>query len=66
MATILSFKPSVRSGAAMTIARAAGISAEIVFFPGVRYERWAHEPPMPAAAKPQRRTKRRDKLELDD
>lgn len=50
----------------MAVARAAGISAEIVFFPGVRYERWEDQPPMPAPAKPQKRAKRRDKLELDD
>jgi hypothetical protein len=40
MAQILSFRtPEFRSSDAG--ARRAGISAEVILFPGVRYERWA-------------------------
>ena len=60
MASILSFRPSQRAGAAHT---GSGASAEIVFFPGVRYERWADEAP---DAKAKKRSRRRDKLELQD
>ena len=62
MATILSFKSSQRPSVA-SILRAAGMSAEIVLFPGVRYERWAE---VPRDTKPAKRAKRRDKLELED
>jgi hypothetical protein len=62
MATILSFKTTQRPSAA-AIFRAAGMSAEIVLFPGVRYERWAETPRDTKSAK---RAKRRDKLELED
>ena len=60
MATILAFRPNQRASA---IARAVELTAEIVFFPGVRYERWADEP---REAKPVKRTRRRDQLELAD
>jgi hypothetical protein len=36
-------------------------AAEIVFFPGVRYERWETEP----AATAKKRQSRRDKIELE-
>jgi hypothetical protein len=62
MATILSFKSSQRPSVA-AILRAAGMSAEIVLFPGVRYERWAE---VPRDTKPAKRAKRRDKIELED
>jgi|CXWK01.1.fsa_nt_gi hypothetical protein len=60
MATILSFKPSARS-AQGSAAASHGVPAEIVFFPGVRYERW-NEP-----VKPQKKKRtRRDKINLKD
>jgi hypothetical protein len=37
-------------------------SAEIVIFPGVRYERASDD----KAEKPRRRTRRRDRLDFDD
>jgi len=39
-------------------------SADIVLFPGVRYERWSEVPAEPAPAR--RRARRRDHLELED
>lgn len=44
--------------------RLAAAPAEIVFFPGVRYERWKEEAAMPA--KPRRKAKKRDKIILKD
>ena len=41
------------------------VSAEIILFPGVRYERWAHATAEVAVAKPKRRRRsrvKRDKL----
>ena len=63
MATILEFRSSGRTEAmpAMKSGR-GGTWAEIVFFPGVRYERWDAS----ASPKPQRRTKKRDKIEVND
>jgi hypothetical protein len=60
MATILEFRHGLKPGNA----RRNGFttSAEIVFFPGVRYERWEEEP----AAKPKKRARHRDQLDLDD
>ncbi len=64
MATILAFKTSQRLAAVPLIAvRGPGAPAEIVFFPGVRYERWADAP---HDAKAGKRARRRDKLELKD
>lgn len=41
--------------------RTTEASAEIVFFPGIRYERWTEEP------KPVKKSRRRrDRLKLDD
>ncbi len=60
MATILSFKPATRSAVSSAVS-GHGIPAEIVFFPGVRYERWG-EP-----AKPQKKKRaKRDKINLKD
>ena len=51
MATILQFKPHSRSTPAAARARAA----EIVLFPGVRYNRWADdEPPARKKLRPRR------------
>jgi hypothetical protein len=59
MATILSFQPGARQ--ASDTPRASAHRAEIVLFPGVRYERLS-EPPKPA----KKRRARRDKIELQD
>lgn len=53
MATILQFKPQSRSTPAAARARAA----EIVLFPGVRYDRRADDEP-PARKKPRPRRQR--------
>ena len=64
MATILEFRASPRiGGLAMIATREARASAEIVFFPGVRYERVEEELP---PAKPKKSKRRRDQLELED
>jgi hypothetical protein len=61
MAQILSFRtPELRSDD--TVGRGGGVSAEVILFPGVRYERWS-ETEVAAAAADQRRT-HRDVLEL--
>lgn len=64
MATILSFKPVARSSRSSMVSGAIssdGTPAQIVFFPGVRYERW-NEP-----AKPHKKKRaRRDKINLKD
>lgn len=61
MATILEFKSAPRPAAASAFAAIqAGISAEIVFFPGVRYER--HED---GEANTKKAKRRRDTLELE-
>ena len=60
MAQILSFRtPEYRSSDAG--ARRAGISAEVILFPGVRYERWGDRD---AAAVSRDRDASRDVLEL--
>ena len=62
MATILEFRPSGRTPpAALSKAAHAG-SAELVLFPGVRYDRWLERP----ARKARARSRKRDKLELKD
>ncbi|MFA5950571.1 MAG: hypothetical protein WC807_09845 [Hyphomicrobium sp.] len=46
-------------------ARAAASSADVVLFPGVRYERWSED--KAASDQPKaRRPRRRDCLDLDD
>jgi hypothetical protein len=61
MALILDFNAhATKASRGSSRARAAG-SAEIVIFPGVRYERWDD-----ANARPKRRTKQRDRIELPD
>lgn len=64
MATILEFRPAGRNEM-MPVLRAGrgGASAEIVFFPGVRYERW--EASLPSTTRLARK-KKRDKLEVND
>jgi hypothetical protein len=65
MATILEFRQGHRSyGSHLGGSQRGGSStpAEIVFFPGVRYERWEDTPP---EAKSKKRLRRRDRLEID-
>ena len=59
MATILEFPRHQRLSAVDR--RGVMPAAEIVFFPGVRYERWETHP----AAKAKKRQPRRDKIELE-
>jgi hypothetical protein len=60
MAQILNFRtPELRSGEAGE--RRTSISAEIILFPGIRYERWGD--PAPGSAGEQRAASR-DVLEL--
>lgn len=66
MASILEFRrPELRSGTARSSA-GGGASADIVLFPGVRYERWDDEAAASASAPRSRPARRRDRLELDD
>jgi hypothetical protein len=60
MATILEFRPVQKAGRSMR--NGHDTPAEIVFFPGVRYERWDEA----VAVKPRKRARRRDRLELND
>jgi hypothetical protein len=65
MATILEFRQGERRSASRRSGSDTNRSdrlAEIVFFPGVRYERWADEP----APKQRKRARRRDRIELND
>lgn len=63
MASILEFRRHGLNVRSQQGRGTAGASADIVLFPGVRYERFAEEP----TAKPRgRRSRRRDRLELDD
>ncbi|MBC7832738.1 MAG: hypothetical protein H7Y62_12045 [Hyphomicrobium sp.] len=62
MAQILSFRtPEFRSCDGVGIT--AGVSAEVIIFPGVRYERWKEAHAVTSAPADERRT-RRDVLEL--
>ena len=64
MAKVIKFnRADERTGpapAADTPRRERRASAEIIIFPGVRYERWEE----PAEARAGRRAKKRDRLEL--
>jgi hypothetical protein len=62
MAQILSFRtPEFRTGD--STATIAGGSAEVIIFPGVRYERWEEAHAVTSAPADERQT-RRDVLEL--
>lgn len=64
MASILEFRRSPFRYRPLIDQRGANSSADIVLFPGVRYERWSEEE---AASKPRsRRSRRRDRLDLED
>ena len=62
MATIIEFRPSGRAPSAALTKTVNGGSAELVLFPGVRYDRWLERP----ARKSRARARKRDKLELKD
>lgn len=64
MASILEFRQPALQCRQVTGKTAGAASADIVLFPGVRYERWTEA--QPETAKPKRRARRRDHLELDD
>jgi hypothetical protein len=62
MATILEFKIAPRPSAASVLAAySAGQSAEIVLFPGVRYERQVEQP----GTKPGKSKRRPDTIDLE-
>jgi hypothetical protein len=64
MASILEFRRPGFMERPHTSRSTANASADVVLFPGVRYERHAEEP---EPAKPRsRRSRRRDHLDLDD
>ena len=64
MATIFEFRTSAPARSSVSNARGAlGSTAEIVFFPGVRYERWEDAA---QDLKPKRKAKKRDNLVLRD
>lgn len=64
MASILEFRQPALQCRQVTGKTSAAASADIVLFPGVRYERWAEAQTEPA--KPRRRARRRDQIELED
>lgn len=64
MATILEFRAQSLRSPGTVIHHSGGTGAEIVFFPGVRYERWSDDE-TPARQKP-RKSRRRDRLDLED
>lgn len=61
MATILEFKSAPRPQAASTLSGNRGSAAEIVFFPGVRYDREDDA----SGDKPKKGKRRRDTMELE-
>ena len=65
MAVILEFKGTVLRSASPAFEAASRAGAEIVLFPGVRYERWDDTDVEPQALR-SKRGRRRDTLEIDD
>lgn len=64
MASIIEFRRPGFMERSHTARNAANASADVVLFPGVRYERHAEQPEQ---VKPKsRRSRRRDHLDLDD
>jgi hypothetical protein len=61
MATILEFRSAPRPAPASQLAIEPGQMAEIVLFPGVRYERAEEEP-----AEPKRARRQRDTIEIEN
>jgi len=62
MGTIIAFRAASGAGSARTDRQEAGRHAEVVVFPGVRYERRTDQTATPT----RRGGRRRDELELDD
>jgi hypothetical protein len=63
MATILEFRVHAAKSQILAAERGQGLSAEVVIFPGVRYERHVEDQP----ATPRRsKSRQRDRLELDE
>jgi len=63
MANIIAFKAAPKPTQASVLASyGSKPSAEIVFFPGVRYERQADDPP---DMKPKKPRHRRDRIDID-
>jgi hypothetical protein len=65
MAVILEFRGLVPRSASASFDAASRAGAEIVLFPGVRYERWEDANIKPKASG-DKKCRRRDTLELDD
>jgi hypothetical protein len=61
MAKILTFRTTERRD---DESACEGASAQVIVFPGVRYEHWERSGDAPAAAAPAKRDRRRDVLEL--
>lgn len=64
MASILEFRQPAFGSRQVSVKGDAAVSADIVLFPGVRYERWTDAEAEPET--PRRRAHRRDHLDLDD
>lgn len=64
MASILEFRKPAFEFRRTSAKGEEAVSADIVLFPGVRYERWTEA--QPESTKPRRRARRRDHLDLDD
>ncbi len=60
MATILEFRATAKQNASGNTATRGG--AEVIIFPGVRYERWEE----PAPQKRTRAKPKRDRMEIPD
>ncbi|WP_072392110.1 hypothetical protein [Hyphomicrobium sp. CS1GBMeth3] len=64
MASILEFRQPAVGVRRATVSSTPASTADIVLFPGVRYERWAEAPS--GVEKSRRRARSRDHLDLDD
>lgn len=62
MATILAFRAHGAKSQSALERSAHATPAEIVIFPGIRYERWEETPPSPRS----RRVRSRDEILLED
>ena len=65
MASILEFKRSTFRSSALDARDGAQVSAEIVLFPGVRYERMPDAPEPAPKERSCRARRRRDRIDLD-
>lgn len=66
MATILNFRSPAAGQTKSSRSMAGDMTAELIFFPGVRYERHAEAEPKRIGAKARPRLRARDKIELVD